>query len=118
MKRTLITTLALAVTAGAALAQAPNGGPGRPGRPGEILPGDRVILGASTAYRAGAAFARVPNSGPGRPGRAGEILPGDRIYVPGPAYRAASANGYREARVGSNVVIVDPATGQVVDVLD
>ncbi|MDB5512818.1 MAG: hypothetical protein JWR08_2301 [Enterovirga sp.] len=98
MNRTVITCLALALTAGAALAQAPNSGPGRPGRPNEILPGERVLIGSSAvAYEAGeAAAARYPNSGPGRPGRPGEILPGDHIGAGGRfAPMPAAPRGYR-----------------------
>lgn len=122
MKRTLLAACAaLTLASGAATAQGlqPSGtragGPGQAGSPGEILPEQRVYL---RGYMARQSLPPVVMSE--RVGR-GMVVPGsvelrtfpDEVYGTVP-----SARGYRYFSTGGNVVLVDPGTRQVVDVID
>ncbi len=122
MKRVLIAALAaVTLTSGAALAQGiqPNGtragGPGQAGIPGEIGADQRTYLRGYVMRQPGSPVTLQDRFVPGYvvPPTV-ELSPfADDVYgtVPG-------ARSYRYVRSGSGVVLVDPTTRQVVDVID
>ena len=112
---------ALTITSGAALAQGlqPSGtragGPGQMGASGEIMPEQRSYLRSYVMRQPGAAVTMDQQVVPGY------VLPGaielqpfaEDVYGTVP-----SARGYRYVRTGRGVVLVDPATRRVVEVID
>lgn len=128
MKFTTIAALAAAVTlsaaavpAGGALAQGAQpsgtraGGPGQAGAPGQIGPDQRVYLRGYVARQSYAPVTVQERLAPGY------VVPGavelrtfpDTVYTDVP-----SARSYRYFSTGGNVVLVDPVTRQVVEVID
>lgn len=122
MKLTILAaTAALMLASGAASAQGlmPSGtragGPGQAGAPGEILPEQRVFLRGYVTRRA-----PPPVTVTERVAR-GYVVPGtvelspfdDEVYGTVPSMR-----DYRYFSSGGNVVIVDPGSRAVIDVID
>ncbi len=91
------------------------GGPGQAGAPGEIAPEQRTYLRGYVSRRPGAPVTLA------EPVRRGYVVPGtvelspfdDDVYGTVP-----TARSYRYFRSGSGVVLVDPNTRAVVDVID
>lgn len=122
MRRTIAAAFAaLALTSGAALAQGlqPSGtragGPGQLGAPGEITPQHRTYLRGYVGRQNAAPVTMQERMTPGY------VVPGsvqlrpftDDVYADVP-----SARRYNYFSTGGNVVLVDPATRQVVEVID
>lgn len=122
MKRLLIAALAAAtLTSGAAFAQGVQpsgtraGGPGQFGAPGEIGPEQRVYLRTYVTRQGLAPVAMTERVVPGYrvPGSVELRTFPDSVYGEVP-----SARRYGYFYTGSNVVLVDPASRAVVDVID
>ena len=112
-------TLTLASGAAGAQGLQPSGtragGPGQLGAPGEILPDQRTYLRGYVARRAGAPVVVQDRMVPGYavPGAVELQAFDDDVYGEVP-----SARRYRYFSTGGNVVLVDPVTRQVVEVID
>lgn len=122
MKRVLIAALAaVTLTSGASLAQGlqPSGtragGPGQAGAPGEIGAEQRTYLRGYVMRQPGSPVSVQDRFVPGYvvPPTV-ELSPfADDVYGTVP-----SARSYRYVRSGNGVVLVDPTTRQVIDVID
>ena len=122
MRRTIAAALAaLTLTSGAAFAQGlqPSGtragGPGQLGAPGEIMPEQRTYLRSYVMGRPGQAVEIEDEVAPGY------VVP--RTVTLAPFTRDAygtypDARRYRYFRTGEQVVVVDPRTRRVVQVID
>lgn len=120
MKRILIGALLATTLIGAAQAQTANGssagGPGRGGStPGQIVPEQRTYLRTYVGRQSVAPVTMQERVVPGFTVPAEVALSpfSDDVYAEVP-----SARSYRYFSTGGRVVLVDPVTRQVVDVID